>query len=112
MPVMVILGNNYDNLSNMLNNLDSPNNYDQANGFHSATASAAADWQKSLSNLEEARDQVFSLPFLMDTSLLIDSDEDLLEFYLFSFSTLWYCFDLEVVCAAPLSETETALMEH
>ncbi|KAK8711035.1 hypothetical protein V6N13_146337 [Hibiscus sabdariffa] len=87
------IGNNYDNLSHMLNNLGSPNNYDQTNGFHSDTASscAAADWQKSLFNLEEARDQVFSPPFLMDTSLLVDSYEDLL---------------------APLSETETALMEH
>ncbi|KAL4351614.1 hypothetical protein GQ457_06G034040 [Hibiscus cannabinus] len=87
------IGNNYDNLSHMLNNLDSPNNYDQTNGFHSDTASscAAADWQKLLFNLEEARDQVFSPPFLMDTSLLVDSYEDLL---------------------APLSETETALMEH
>ncbi|KAK8587752.1 hypothetical protein V6N12_022230 [Hibiscus sabdariffa] len=87
------IGNNYDNLSHMLNSLDSPNNYDQTNGFHSATASScgAADWQKSLFNLEEAQDQVFSPPFLMDTSLLIDSYEDLL---------------------APLSETETALMEH
>ncbi|KAK8480562.1 hypothetical protein V6N13_021136 [Hibiscus sabdariffa] len=87
------IGNNYDNSSHMLNNLDSPNNYDQVNGFHSATASgcAASDWQRSLFNLEEAQDQVFSPPLLMDTSLLVDSYEDLL---------------------APLSETETALMEH
>ncbi|KAE8694136.1 serine/threonine protein phosphatase 2A 59 kDa regulatory subunit B' eta isoform-like isoform X2 [Hibiscus syriacus] len=86
------IGNNYDNLTHVLNNLDSPNNYDQVNGFHSATASrcADADLQRSLFNLEEVRDQVFS-PFLMDTSLLDDSYEDLL---------------------APLSETETALMEH
>ncbi|GMI67095.1 augmin subunit 6, GEMINI POLLEN 3 [Hibiscus trionum] len=87
------IGNNCDNLSHMLNNLDSPNNYDQVNGFHSATASsrAASDWQRTLFNLEEAQDQVFSPPLLMDTSLLVDSYEDLL---------------------APLSETETALMEH
>ncbi|KAL4363087.1 hypothetical protein GQ457_04G033660 [Hibiscus cannabinus] len=87
------IGNNNDNSSHMLNNLDSPNNYDQVNGFHSATASscAASDWQRSLFDLEEAQDQVFSPPLLMDTSLLVDSYEDLL---------------------APLSETETALMEH
>ncbi|KAE8665685.1 serine/threonine protein phosphatase 2A 57 kDa regulatory subunit B' theta isoform [Hibiscus syriacus] len=87
------IGNNYDNLSNMLNNLDSPTNHDQLNGFHSATASscAASYWQRSLFNLEDAQDQVFSPPLLMDTSLLVDSYEDLL---------------------APLSETETALMEH
>ncbi|KAK8564627.1 hypothetical protein V6N12_058210 [Hibiscus sabdariffa] len=54
------IGNNYDNSSHMLNNLDSPNNYDQVNGFHSATTSgcAASDWQMSLFNLEEAQDHV------------------------------------------------------
>ncbi|TYH99574.1 hypothetical protein ES332_A11G075700v1 [Gossypium tomentosum] len=84
---------NYDDLPNMLNNLDSLDNHDQDNGFLSAAASssAASDWQRSLFDLEEAQDQVFSPPLLMDTSLFIDSYEDLL---------------------APLSETETALMEH
>ncbi|XWS40636.1 hypothetical protein CRYUN_Cryun17cG0012700 [Craigia yunnanensis] len=83
---------NYDNLPHMLNNPDSLNNYDQVNGFLSAAASscAASDGQRSFFYME-AQDQVFSPPLLMDTSLLIDSYEDLL---------------------APLSETETALMEH
>ncbi|KAE8734526.1 serine/threonine protein phosphatase 2A 57 kDa regulatory subunit B' theta isoform [Hibiscus syriacus] len=69
------------------------NNYDQVNGFHSPTASscAASDWQRLLFNLEDTQNQIFSPPLLMDTSLLADSYEDLL---------------------APLSETETALMEH
>ncbi|KAG8477228.1 hypothetical protein CXB51_030179 [Gossypium anomalum] len=84
---------NYDDLPNMLNNLDSLDNHDQDNGFLSAAASssAASDWQRSLFDLEEAQDQVFSPPLLMDTSLFVDSYEDLL---------------------APLSETEKALMEH
>ncbi|KAH1080675.1 hypothetical protein J1N35_020436 [Gossypium stocksii] len=84
---------NYDDLPNMLNNLDSLDNHDQDNGFLSAAASssAASDRQRSLFDLEEAQDQVFSPPLLMDTSLFVDSYEDLL---------------------APLSETETALMEH
>ncbi|XVF13963.1 hypothetical protein REPUB_Repub09cG0015100 [Reevesia pubescens] len=87
------IGNNYDNLPQMLNNLDSFNDYDQVNGFLSAAASsyAASDGQRSFFDMEEAQDQVFSPPLLMDTSLLADSYEDLL---------------------APLSETETALMEH
>ncbi|CAI9758542.1 unnamed protein product [Fraxinus pennsylvanica] len=45
----------------------------------------------SFYDMDETQDQVFSPPLLMDTSLLADSYEDLL---------------------APLSETETALMEH
>ncbi|XVF16262.1 hypothetical protein REPUB_Repub10bG0016200 [Reevesia pubescens] len=84
---------NYDDLPHILDNLDSLNDYDQVNGFLSAAASscAASDGQRSFFDMEEAQDQVFSPPLLMDTSLLADSYEDLL---------------------APLSETETALMEH
>lgn len=77
---------NYDDLPNMLNNLDSPDNHDQDNGFLSAAASssAASDWQRSLFDLEEVQDQVFSPPLLMDTSLFVDSYEDLL-----GMSALW-----------------------
>ncbi|XP_021299001.1 AUGMIN subunit 6 [Herrania umbratica] len=87
------IGSNYDDLPHMLNNLDSLNDFDQVNGFLSAAASSctASDGQRSFFDMEEAQDQVFSPPLLMDTSLLADSYEDLL---------------------APLSETETALMEH
>ncbi|XWS30455.1 hypothetical protein CRYUN_Cryun24cG0119200 [Craigia yunnanensis] len=87
------IGSNYDDLPHILNNLDSLNNYDQVNGFLSAAASscAASDGQRSFFDMEEVEDQVFSPPLLMDTSLLVDSYEDLL---------------------APLSETETALMDH
>ncbi|KAG4125247.1 hypothetical protein ERO13_D10G085200v2 [Gossypium hirsutum] len=56
-----------------------------------ASSSSASDGQRSFFDLEEAQDQVFSPSFLMDASLLSDSYEDLL---------------------APLSETDTALMEH
>ena len=74
------IGSNYDDLSHMLNNLDCLNDYDQVNGFLSAAASscAASDGQRSFFDMEEAQDQVFSPPLLMDTSLLADSYEDLL----------------------------------
>ncbi|XP_022774302.1 AUGMIN subunit 6-like [Durio zibethinus] len=86
-------GSNYDDLPHILNNLDSLSNYDQVNGFLSAATSsyAASNGHRSFFDIEEVQDQVFSPPLLMDTSLLVDSYEDLL---------------------APLSETETALMEH
>ncbi|KAK9104214.1 hypothetical protein Scep_021058 [Stephania cephalantha] len=60
------------------------------NGLHSGTRSKypATDTLQAFHDLE---DQVFSPPLLMDTSLLEDSYEDLL---------------------APLSETDTALMER
>ncbi|XP_012453799.1 AUGMIN subunit 6 [Gossypium raimondii] len=84
---------NYDDVSHMLNKLDSLNDYDPVNVFLSAAASSssASDGQRSFFDLEEAQDQVFSPSFLMGASLLSDSYEDLL---------------------APLSETDTALMEH
>ncbi|XVE84101.1 hypothetical protein DITRI_Ditri16bG0142500 [Diplodiscus trichospermus] len=87
------IGSNYDDVPHMLNNLDSLNDYDQVNGFLSTAASscAAFDGQGPFFDMEEAHDQVFSPPLLMDTSPFADSYEDLL---------------------APLSETETALMEH
>ncbi|GMJ08841.1 augmin subunit 6, GEMINI POLLEN 3 [Hibiscus trionum] len=83
---------NYDDVSHMLSNLDSLNDYDPVNGFLSAAASSssASDGQRSFFDVEETQDQVFS-PFLMDASLLAYAYEDLL---------------------APLSETDTALMEH
>ncbi|KAL0014484.1 hypothetical protein SO802_001553 [Lithocarpus litseifolius] len=83
----------FDEFSDMLNDLDSFHEYDSVNGFLSANSSngAASDAQRSFYDFEESQEQVFSPPLLMDTSLLADSYEDLL---------------------APLSETETALMEH
>ncbi|PSS35272.1 AUGMIN subunit like [Actinidia chinensis var. chinensis] len=83
----------YNELSHVLNDLDSFQEYDRVKGFLSAAGSnyPVSDSQKSYYDMEEAHDQVFSPPLLMDTSLLGDSYEDLL---------------------APLSETETALMER
>lgn len=83
----------YDDFSDMLNGLDSLHDYDRVNGFLSVAAlnGSASDGQRSFYDIDEAPDQVFSPPLLMDSSLLADSYEDLL---------------------APLSETETALMEH
>lgn len=87
------VGSKYNDLPDILNNLDSLTDYDHVNGFLSATGlnGAMSDGQRSFFDIEESHDQVFSPPLLMDTSLLTDSYEDLL---------------------APLSETETALMEH
>ncbi|CAL5325634.1 unnamed protein product [Camellia sinensis] len=83
----------YEELSYMLNDLDSFHEYDRVNGFLSAAGSnfTVSDSQKSYCDGEEAQDQVFSPPLLMDSSFLGDPCEDLL---------------------APLSETETALMER
>ncbi|CAK9161727.1 unnamed protein product [Ilex paraguariensis] len=86
-------GSEYDGLPDMLSSLDSLHDYDCGNGFLSVAGSngAVSDAQSSFYDIEEAQDQVFSPPLLMDTSLFADSYEDLL---------------------APLSETETALMDH
>ncbi|CAL5419736.1 unnamed protein product [Camellia sinensis] len=67
--------------------------YDRVNGFLSAAGSnfTVSDSQKSYCDGEEAQDHVFSPPSLMGSSFLGDPYEDLL---------------------APLSETETALMER
>ncbi|XP_048328140.2 AUGMIN subunit 6 isoform X2 [Ziziphus jujuba] len=83
----------YGELADVLNGLDSLNDYDQVNGFLSVDGSNgfSFDAQRSLYDIDETQDQVFSPPLLMDSSLLADSYEDLL---------------------APLSETETALMDH
>ncbi|OAY25593.1 AUGMIN subunit 6 [Manihot esculenta] len=84
---------NYNDLPDILSNLDSITDYDHVNGIFSATGSngAISDGHISFYDMEESNDQVFSPPFLMDTSLLADPYDDLL---------------------APLSETENALMEH
>lgn len=69
-----------------MRDLDSLNEFDRINGYFSAVSSNFGCY-----DIGEAQEQVFSPPLLMDTSLLADAYEDLL---------------------APLSETETALMEH
>lgn len=70
----------YDDFSDMLNGLDSLHDYDRVNGFLSVAAlnGSASDGQRSFYDIDEAPDQVFSPPLLMDSSLLADSYEDLL----------------------------------
>ncbi|XP_028056679.1 AUGMIN subunit 6 [Camellia sinensis] len=83
----------YKELPQMLNDLESFPEYDSVSDFLSAAGSnfTVSDSQKSYYDTGEVQDQVFSPPLLMDTSFFGDSYEDLL---------------------APLSETETALMER
>ncbi|KAA8548187.1 hypothetical protein F0562_004552 [Nyssa sinensis] len=73
-------GSKYDELANVLTDLDSLHEYDGTDGFLSASGSnyAISDSQRSFYDMEEAQDQVFSPPLLMDTSLLAESYEDLL----------------------------------
>ncbi|PWA58737.1 hypothetical protein CTI12_AA397980 [Artemisia annua] len=86
-------GFKYNESLDTSSNFDMVNDFDGVNGFISAAASNYAESEGRLSfyDVEESHEQVFSPPFLMDASLSADSFEDLL---------------------APLSETETALMEH
>lgn len=83
--------NIYNESLDTSSNLDILSDFDTINGFMSAAASNYAESEGRLSfyDLDDTHDhdQVFSPPFLMEA----DSFEDLL---------------------APLSETETALMEH
>ncbi|XP_051141230.1 AUGMIN subunit 6 [Andrographis paniculata] len=87
------IGSKYSGVADMLNDLDSLDEFDGVDGFTSAAGSnsSVSDAYRSFYDMDEAQGQVFSPPLLMDTSLLGDSYEDLL---------------------APLSETETALMDH
>lgn len=64
----------------VLNDLNSIHEYDRFNGFLSAAdpKGAVSDAKRSFYDLEEAQDQVFSPPLLMDSSLLTDAYEDLL----------------------------------
>ncbi|KAK6796987.1 hypothetical protein RDI58_004688 [Solanum bulbocastanum] len=82
-----------EGLPDFFNDLRSLDDYDGIDGFLSTMGSnsSVSDACRSFYDLDEAEDQVFSPPLLMDMSLLADSYEDLL---------------------APLSETETALMKH
>ncbi|OVA17574.1 HAUS augmin-like complex subunit 6 [Macleaya cordata] len=84
----------YEEIPNILDDTDSLHEFDsQVDGYLSVLGSkyAASGPERMFYAMEEDQDQVFSPPLLMDTSLLEDSYEDLL---------------------APLSETDTALMER
>lgn len=63
----------------MLNGLDPLRDFDRVNGFHSVSGSNVSPSNRQQRPFyEEAHDQVFSPPLLMDSSLLADSYEDLL----------------------------------
>ncbi|KAI3474963.1 hypothetical protein Pfo_030274 [Paulownia fortunei] len=87
------LGSKHSGVADILNDLDSLDEFDGVNGFLPAVGSnlSVSDARRSFYDMDESQDQVFSPPLLMDAALLADSYEDLL---------------------APLSETETALMEY
>ena len=69
----------FDEFPDMFNDLERLSDYDHVNGFLSYTGSnATSDAQQSILDFEDAQDQVFSPPLLMDSSLLADSFEDLL----------------------------------
>lgn len=88
-----ILGSEYSGVTDTLNDLDSFDEFDGVNGFLSAVGSdsSISEVPRSFYDMDEAEDKVFSPPLMMETALLMDCYEDLL---------------------APLSETETALMEQ
>lgn len=73
-------GIDFNNFTDALNDLDSLNDFDELNGFLSSARSnsATSDARKLYFDIDEAQDQVFSPPLLMDQSLLADSYEDLL----------------------------------
>ncbi|CAM8927584.1 unnamed protein product [Rhodiola kirilowii] len=79
-------------LGDVLNDSNSIQEYDQVTGYQSALSLMSADLnaKSSFHHNKDSQDQAFSPQLLMDMSLLTDAYEDLL---------------------APLSETETALME-
>ncbi|KAJ8767959.1 hypothetical protein K2173_020899 [Erythroxylum novogranatense] len=83
----------YDDVPDLLSEMDSLSEYEHVNGFLSGTGKneAMSDGKRSFYDIKEPQDGAFSPPLLMDTSMLADSYEDLL---------------------APLSETENALLEQ
>ncbi|KAI4388767.1 hypothetical protein MLD38_001070 [Melastoma candidum] len=87
------LETDYDEMPDVMSDLALLNDFDQVNGFFTASSSnrTPAASQSLFYDIDGSQDHVFSPPLLMESSLLADTYEDLL---------------------APLSETETALMEH
>lgn len=89
-----LLGGNHDLESTMLNDADSLSDYgSHSNRYFSSMGTKYTDSDAFSTTYEfnDVQDQVFSPPLLTDESLMEDSYEDLL---------------------APLSETDTALMEQ
>lgn len=73
------IGSKYDDMPDMLTDLDSLNDYDGVNGFLSASSSNGeiSDAHKFF-EIDEAEDKVFSPPLLLESSFLADTYEDLL----------------------------------
>lgn len=69
-----------EGLPGLFNDLQSLDDYDGIDGFllTMGSNSSVSDACRSFYDMEEAEDQVFSPPLLMDMSLLADSYEDLL----------------------------------
>ncbi|KAL8136572.1 hypothetical protein V2J09_002573 [Rumex salicifolius] len=75
--------NKFDEPGDPLYEYDTQSEYERVNGLLSLSTTgsnyAASESQTSFYDLEETPDQVFSPPLLMDSSLLADTYEDLLE---------------------------------
>lgn len=74
------LGRKYNGVADVLNDLESFDEFDGVNSFLSAAGSnsSVSDAHRSFYDVDESQDQVFSPPLLMDTALFADSYEDLL----------------------------------
>lgn len=74
------VGRRYSGVTDILNDIDSLDEFDGVNSFLSAAGSnsSVSDAHRSFYDIDEAEDQVFSPPLLMDTAFLADSYEDLL----------------------------------
>lgn len=72
-------------LPNVIDDLESLNDFDQVNGFLLSKGSnhATAPAQTLFYDIEQSQSQVFSPPLLMESSLLADSYEDLLGMLLY-----------------------------
>lgn len=81
------VGSKYDEvqLPNVIDDLESLNDFDQVNGFllGSGMNRATTAAQRLFYDIEESQGQVFSPPLLMESSLLADSYEDLLGMLLY-----------------------------
>ncbi|KZV17309.1 hypothetical protein F511_18250 [Dorcoceras hygrometricum] len=79
-PNDIHLGSKYSGVADMLNDLGSLDEFDGVNSFLSAVGSnsSVSDAHRSFYDMDEAQDQVFSPPLLMDVALMADSYEDLL----------------------------------
>lgn len=73
------IGRRYSGIADILNDLDSLDEFDGGNSFLSAAGSNSpvSDAHRSFYDMDDVEDQVFSPPLLMDTGLA-DTYEDLL----------------------------------